>query len=619
MVASRMIESRDVIPAVLANASPSLGDMWFSSSLARLAADPSPSKRFPLGITGQEQSVWYANGRFNNTFTNGAGHIAYTYCTASDPTVSANWAAPVEIMGGGAGGFAGTCARSYIYQESSTLYLFFLDLGTNNVRVATAALSNPLTWTLNGSTVIGPQGTGVNGNICVVKDGSTYRMFLECLHQDNLPIEGTTNSWQIVMATASAVAGPYTVQINPVTSLRMTANASVSGAWLTKEGSTWVMYYHGASWARVFPNDIYRATTTDLSTDSWTLDNGGYPFMRRAHRYEVDQAVDPCICQGPNGLTYLFYTAADNRNSLFKLMVTVLRPIWHQWDGTAWKQVQSGCDMTPPNTEQFQLVQFPVVAGPRGSTQNTVGTWALDTAVAPYRINNASAAQNDMIEYDVTLAPGNYQIDVWYQKGSNKAIIALDYEDGAGSYFVTLPTIDAYAAGTSQYNKATRLLRVFGTETYRRRIRFKASTKNASSSAYEIALHAVQIRDDGFYPDLVVNGRFDEGVTSWGTQGAATTWSATSNQFSIVRGASLDAAPTQLVTGLTVGKQYKLLFDVVSGVSVNANWGSNNQFNVGAGNAVTFTATAVSQSLQFWPTATGTSVIANVSVREVAS
>src|SRR5262249_48347189 len=156
----------------------------------------------------------------------------------------------------------------------------------------------------------------------------------------------------------------------------------------------------------------------------------------------------PSFIRRANGTPYLVYTAGDNRYQLFKLMITRMAPAWRRWDGFSWASIQPGADVSSPQGEQYVLRQFPPTAGPNGSTPNTVGVWTVDGTQTPPVQYNSSAAQNDQVEYDVTLPPGNYQIDVFYQKGAGNAIITLGYENGAGGYSfgVVSNTIDTYAA-----------------------------------------------------------------------------------------------------------------------------------------------------------------------------
>ena len=235
------------------------------------------SDRYPLGLNGQELSVWYANGVYNATFTNGGSTISYMY-NSTDPTVPSNWSTPFVVLGAGTGGQAGTCAHSYVYIEGGTIYIYYIELSSKNIRVAAAPLvfspsSGPVfsapTTVFTG--VVG--GGSANGNCCVVKVAGTYYMFQESLWGNVFPVEGSTSSFQIAMLTCATVNGTFVLGYGQVSSIRPSPNGSCSGADVKIVGSNAVMYYHGSTYSRAFPDDIFRATIplANIATDTWTI------------------------------------------------------------------------------------------------------------------------------------------------------------------------------------------------------------------------------------------------------------------------------------------------------------------------------------------------------------
>jgi len=99
---------------------------------------------------------------------------------------------------------------------------------------------------------------------------------------------------------------------------------------------------------------------------------------------------------------------------------------------------------------------------------------------------NTNTDQNDEISWDHVLAAGTWDIHVWVRKSSNTAILTV-LIDG-----VSVGTADTYAASPTgaqvSVTGATVAL------TGKKRITFKAATKNASSSDYVMNLMTVELR-----------------------------------------------------------------------------------------------------------------------------
>lgn len=454
--------------------------------------------RYPIGIPGQESSVWYANGQYNLIYTNGAAHLAYAFCSA-DPTVAANWSSPVEVVGGGLGGQASTARHSYIYIEGGTLYCYYVN-STQDVLVATApaTFSGSPTFSAVGTVLAhGSIGNGNGtGNCCVCKSGSTYYLFQEALSNTTNPNgEGSTNSFQIWSCTSTTATGTFTVG-SRMTSLLPGPNGSASGADVKIVGSTAVMFYHGNGWGRLAVTDLYRATmpTSSLGTDAWVITQGQGAgsttipynpwFAHRAHYYEFDQLGDAFVVTGPNGIFYLFYEGANNRIPAYNIMITPLIAPSVAVDGS-YKHVANQQHFNAP-WYWDPSIQWTYQGGAfTTGAAKKVGTWALDAtianAIAGGRLYNSTSAQNDSIEYDVNLPPGTYTLTLIYEKGADHAIHSISFYDGyinAGPTY----TVDGYAASTTQNNVTTVTMKVYGFEVWRFRLLFKASTRNASNT-----------------------------------------------------------------------------------------------------------------------------------------
>lgn len=474
---------------------PAEGNYWLSSALEHVTVDPNPGSRNPLW-GGQEPSVWWDLDQWNMIYTNGLGRLAYRY-TAGDPTDPANWSAEDVILDLGR-----TTPHSYLYREAGTLYLYFADHADQGIYVITAPASDPGgTWTAPVKVIQPTVPTGISGfhtgNMCVVKDGSTYYMFIEQLAQNNLVPDGTTNSWQMFVATGASPTGTFTDTVNtlgPLTTLRPNGMGSVSGPQVFRENGKWVMYYHGRAWARFFPDQGYRATTDDLAADAWVPLDSGRPFIRRAHAREYDQIADLHVAQHPDGHAYLFYAANKNFNpGWFYIMCTPLLPaLMRRNESGEWSaaSLRDNGELAVYNAYTPRVQQSVPYLDPQGAARG--GTWALDTAPADMhggvRRTNTSAAQNNWIAYDLMLAPGTYRLSLVHGKGPDHATINVALAVMSPSDFVkNLGNIEGYAAAPSVNNVSTLDFTVYGTEAAWARIRFMASAKQAASSGYIIS------------------------------------------------------------------------------------------------------------------------------------
>lgn len=148
----------------------------------------------------------------------------------------------------------------------------------------------------------------------------------------------------------------------------------------------------------------------------------------------------------------------------------------------------------------WRIQIIPQISTPDAST----GTWGLNTytdqLAFPFYVpgsaansgggsefaNAATNAQNDAISYNVVLAKGTWDCNIWVRKTSVSAIITLN-QDGASQ-----GTVDTYAASPAAakvsitgWTVSTSGLHV---------MQFIAATKNASSSDYYLLLHGIEFR-----------------------------------------------------------------------------------------------------------------------------
>lgn len=105
-----------------------------------------------------------------------------------------------------------------------------------------------------------------------------------------------------------------------------------------------------------------------------------------------------------------------------------------------------------------------------------------------YRLlKSSSGAQNDEINFDVSLAAGTWTFELIHAKGTNYGIITIQL-DGS-----TIGTIDSYAASAS-INDRTQITGVAVVNSGKKRLKLLMATKNASSTNYVGAIHHLQFK-----------------------------------------------------------------------------------------------------------------------------
>lgn len=502
------------------NEPPNAYNQTYGANVANLlnaSVSPSTNDRFAL-FSGQEPSVWIANGKFNMLYTGGGtgASLAYRSCLlTADPTVAANWTAAVACLGNGSGGQTGTANHSYVILYQGTLYCAYNLQSSSDIYLATADVNAPTVWTVQGVILAHASiGAGASGNTCLVPPGpgtdGNWLLFLEYSASNSFPTEGTTNSWQIGLWSCATVGGTYTAVNAQLTTVRPSPNGSASGpdVKLVVDDNglnpQYVMYYHGATWGRMGPTDIYRATIPagQVMADAWTLTDGTIAnsqdsaIMHRAHFWEFDQLGDPFVFTNPNnGASYLIYEGTNNRTggSWFELMITPLLPaafLAANGKKIFGRMGPQGLPWYDGNAGPNKIMNMPW-ADPTGNAVGSVGTWAVDYTVTGGPTNcrrfNSTAAQNDKIQFGVQLAPGVYRLTVVWQTGPANGIVQVGLGNDINAVGQNLsPTFDTYSAAPGV---ATQILpiTILGYAPHQWALSFTAGSKNASSTGFTIA------------------------------------------------------------------------------------------------------------------------------------
>ena len=483
---------------------------WNSSLLQHARVDNSPGQKFPILGAYEEPSAWQYPPGTHNLIVAIGGYQYYAYAVG-DPTVAANWSSPTLVLGNGTGGEASTAEHSWCFTpDGVTLYLYYIN-STQDIWYATAPIATPTVFTrkvkLLDHTAFG--GNGATGNVAVLLIGGVYYMFIE--------YGVTTYSYNLAIYSCSTPGGTFTSLLNPVASARPTftyANVlhvnqgSVSGPWvgLDYDGATVVLLYHACPYGGLgVPTDIYRATIPlaglVAGTDGWTVTNNAFPILSRTGNVEIQQVADPFIYNPGGGTNYLFYEGDNNfGTSGSQLFITPLLTMQKASNVYGWANDDVTTDYVQPLWGVGANYQNSCIAAemPLGAyvAPNPVGTWALDTTTAGMVYNcrsyNSSAAQNDSIQWDVYLLPGQYRIDGLFGYGPDHGIITLTMSTGfTTSTGQSWGTLDLYAAAAS-FNNAAHIssLQVNLNAPVHARMVWKMATKNASSSGYICEWHS---------------------------------------------------------------------------------------------------------------------------------
>lgn len=99
---------------------------------------------------------------------------------------------------------------------------------------------------------------------------------------------------------------------------------------------------------------------------------------------------------------------------------------------------------------------------------------------------NSSGAQDDAFAVDVVLAAGTWDCHAWVRRSTNTAIITLQ-QDGSD-----MGTSDTYNATADASKRSITGWTV--SSTGKKRMNFKAATKNASSSSYFLTFFGIEFR-----------------------------------------------------------------------------------------------------------------------------
>lgn len=479
----------------------------FSSKLSLATAGGTPSSRYQL-FSGQEPSVVRWGGKYRMYYGLPGQGVQYRECDeTSDPRVTANWSAPTAVLSGG--------SHHSLFVEGDNLYLYYVDVTNENFGVATGTTAD---WKLltkqtePASLPVGNLASKTSGNTYVVKDGATYVMFAEARWIGTLGgVTGMT--WQTYVMTAASPLGPFT-GATLLTSLRPRGVGQVSGMSVYREDDKWVTVFHGAASPLVsLPNDIYRAVNRgSITADTWEIVDNGRPFIRRAHECEVDQAVDPVVCDGPGGELYEFHSGNQNRNmattGTFWVMASRLYPGLSQHLSGVWKRAVPPTDgQHPASSVPAMVYQDTAFLSPTGTACK--GQWGVlpdPSALGGGVRQNVLGKVDEWVGFQRRVSGGVYSLRILAESGPDMGQMTVDVVPGViNDTPIKSVMFDLYSP-MRQLNNSLSVSFNLGPEFDGPLwIRFKSTGKNASSSGYRIAdqgwqLLRTDLVDPGYAP-----------------------------------------------------------------------------------------------------------------------
>lgn len=483
----------------------------FTSRLSSVVAGATPGSRARL-FTGQEPSIYRQGGKFRMLYNLPGAGIMYRDCPdGDDPTVPGNWSAPASA------GLAGLSHQS-VYLEGDTIYLYGVDVTNENIRVATANVSDWTVWTLQTAPVmtapIGTQPSSHSGNTYLVKRGEgDYVMFVEANWQGTY--EGATiGMWQTWVATGASPTGTFTkVRPGILESVRPLGVGMCGGPSVYREDDQWVMVFHGTSSpGAVIPTEMYRAVNRgELTADTWEVLNNGHPWFRRAHKVEVDQVADGVVVDGPNGTLYEFHSGNQNPNTassgVFNVIGIRLTPGVVQ-RGT-FRTETPPADAQPPVASRPVLTYTDVPAlNPAGTT--SLGTWGVvvqPSALGGVVRRNYLPMPADYLAFQLRLSAGRYRFRVLTEHGPDMGILAFRVRPGTlRDVAISSQTANLYAAAQSFNNAHEFDFTIHGDYEGPVWLQMQsATTKDAASIGFRLAdqgwqLQRMDVVDPGFAP-----------------------------------------------------------------------------------------------------------------------
>lgn len=213
-------------------------------------------------------------------------------------------------VGQGFGGESGLCARSCLIKDGSNYHIYYSNASGGGDLCRVTSTDGGATFgsrtVILGKSTDSPSGFTGFANSQVMKDGSTYRLWVECFKSDFSLFEifYTTGTDGV---TWGALQGPITA---------LTRGGMFGGPCVTKVGSSYEIYYHAAL-AGLTPTQLYHArTSTPDDISSWVqIPNPVFYLGEQASPITgADQLGDLSILFLLDGTTRAYFEQVNNAN-----------------------------------------------------------------------------------------------------------------------------------------------------------------------------------------------------------------------------------------------------------------------------------------------------------------
>jgi hypothetical protein len=256
-----------------------------------------------------EPTLIYEGGVLKMWYFGGWGAAAIGYATCSgDPTVPGNWTkyAGNPVLGQGGSGLATAAARPCIVKDGSTYYMYFSDGGvTSDLFLSTS--SDGITWGAPATVLTHSSPAHILSwqNSMIWKQATgDWRMLVDA---GKTTVIGR-NAWVMNYATATAAAGPWTVQGSGILSTTHVDQFPLGigrPCYLGLSGGLHRMTYH-VSYGNY--STVWYAASADLV--NW-LPSDQAVMWPNYGVYEGQQLSDQRVIE-VDGTTYMFYTGINN-------------------------------------------------------------------------------------------------------------------------------------------------------------------------------------------------------------------------------------------------------------------------------------------------------------------
>lgn len=389
---------------------------WISQAARHLQVPPNGYSRKPIigsGVGGsatQEISPWWnpTTNRYEALVNIGSAQY-FTYCATANGT----WSSPVKVLGQGSGGEAGNAQQCSVYVEGDQLWATYqTSQSATTVQMARATMPTTAAGTPAfsklGTVWTSPQ--AISESSWLMRTGGYYWLF-------------TASNARMLIARSAASTPAAFLTTDPLAQVAsqpfsMALNLGVRGVsrfgrpQVFREDGRWVLFGHLLDGVSFQTCNVYRFVCEDSDVPINWVPDSDKPFLDQRHPLEVDQIADFRLLRGPNDVSMMFWTAANNPGVAFSIMVAPAREPMLASDGVDWYYTQHldnqatkrlCFDPDVANADQTLANFWDLAFRTEGASRKA--TFPVASSGARVKVRNSPA--NTTSSNQVYLAPGN--------------------------------------------------------------------------------------------------------------------------------------------------------------------------------------------------------------------